>query len=84
MTPTQLIAALISSPEAVARGGGLDVFSPTRVQPVPVAPPVDTFGEPFLPPLTTSPIAGCSCTATNFVIGSGGFTTGGTFGTFFT
>jgi hypothetical protein len=32
---------------------------------------VDTFGEPFLPPLTTSPIAGCYCTATNFVSGSG-------------
>ena len=77
MTPSQLIAAIISSPEAINRVGGLDVALQTFVQPVPVADPVDTFGEPFLPPLTTSPIAGCYCTATNFVYGSGGGTNTG-------
>ncbi len=80
MTPSQLIAAIISSPEVIARGGGLDVNQPLVVSPVPVADPVDTFGVPFLPPLTTSPIAGCYCTATNFTPGSGaGNTSPGTF-----
>ena len=71
MTPSQLIAAIISSPESFGRGGGLDATAPIFVGPVPTADPVDTFGEPFLPPLTTTPIAGCYCTATNFVSGSG-------------
>jgi Domain of unknown function (DUF4214) len=71
MTPSQLIAAIISSPEIIARGGGLDTSPPIVVSPVPAADPVDTFGEPFLPPLTTSPIAGCYCTATNVVSTSG-------------
>lgn len=71
MTPFQLITAIISSPEVIARGGGLDTAPPIVVSPVPAADPVDTFGEPFLPPLTISPIAGCYCTATNIVSTSG-------------
>jgi Domain of unknown function (DUF4214) len=82
LTPSQLIAVIINSPEVIARGGGLDAVPPSRVQPVPTAAPVDTFGEPFLPPLTTSPIAGCYCTATNFTLGSGNIaSTGGTYHT---
>ncbi len=80
MTPSQLIAAILSSPEVIARGGGLDMVAPFVVHPVPTADPVDTFAEPFLPPLTTSPIAGCYCTATNFTPGSVvGATSTGTF-----
>ncbi len=58
------------------------MYSQLVVSPVPTADPVDTFGEPFLPPLTTSPIAGCYCTATNFVTNAGA--THSTSGTFFT
>jgi Domain of unknown function (DUF4214) len=71
MTPSQLIAAIISSPEVVAQRGGLDIATPFVVKPVPVPAPVDTFDEPFLPPLTTSPVAGFYRAGTTIVIGGG-------------
>jgi hypothetical protein len=83
MTPSQLLVAIASSPEFIDRQGGLDVIVVVKpvVKPIVIVRPVDTFFEPFLPPLVVSPLIGCSCTGVTFTGGftggfSGGFTGG--------
>jgi hypothetical protein len=72
MTPSQLLAAMASTTEFIARDGGLDATTPPVNRPV----PVDTYGEPFLPPVAIFPVGGYTYTPTGFTGGSGGFTGG--------
>ncbi len=76
MTPSQLLAAIASSSEFIARDGGLDAVTPPPAR----HRPIDTFREPFLPPFRVFPGGGFTFTPTGFTGGfsggSGGFSGG--------
>ena len=76
MTPSQLLAAIASSSEFIARDGGLDAVTPPPAR----HRPNRHVREPFLPPFRVFPGGGFTFTPTGFTGGfsggSGGFSGG--------